>query len=140
RPFPDVADHVVQAVVTRRKRADGRGARVAIFEPVLEGEPTLPVVRHHAAAGCELAAPCVRLAIAAGARGEFPFRFSRQLFACPARVRFSVGECNVHDRMIEQCFDAAFGAPRMSPVRAEREAPPSERIVEWYGMTRRHEE
>src|SRR6266702_1260113 len=51
RPFPDIADHVVQAVTVCRKCGDGRGAFEAISRKILVREITLPSVCHMPAAG-----------------------------------------------------------------------------------------
>src|SRR5437899_5187459 len=46
RPFPDIADHVVQAVTVGRECGDGRSAFEAISRKILVREITLPSVCH----------------------------------------------------------------------------------------------
>src|SRR3954470_21401294 len=46
RPFPDVADHVVEAVAVGREGGDGGGALITVETRVLERKGTLPGVRH----------------------------------------------------------------------------------------------
>src|SRR5215469_865701 len=56
-PFPDIADHVVEAVAVRRKRRHGRGALIAVLAEILDREVALPGVRHVLAAGHQRIAP-----------------------------------------------------------------------------------
>src|SRR5688572_33415899 len=46
RPFPDVADHVVETVAVRVVRTDGRRALIAVARHVAPRKFTLPGVRH----------------------------------------------------------------------------------------------
>src|SRR5258705_11447471 len=57
-PFPDIADHVVNAVAVRREGSDRRRALEAVRREILMREGALPGVRHVLAAGRELVAPC----------------------------------------------------------------------------------
>src|SRR6266852_9886691 len=72
RPFPDIADHVVQAVAIGRECGDGRSAFEAVCCEILVREITLPGVRHMLAAGKLLVTPGEFRAIKPTARGEFP--------------------------------------------------------------------
>src|SRR6185295_17946310 len=56
-PLPDVTDHVVDAVVVRRKRCYRRGALVAVAGKILMRKHALPGVRHRLAGGHKLVAP-----------------------------------------------------------------------------------
>src|SRR6266446_6132460 len=57
RPFPDIADHVEDAVAVRRKGAHRRGAGPAIRFEILVREGALPGVGHVPAARREFLAP-----------------------------------------------------------------------------------
>src|SRR5215472_9720692 len=57
RPFPDIADHVVDAVAVWRECGDRRGALVTVEFQILARKGTLPGVCHLLAAWCELVAP-----------------------------------------------------------------------------------
>src|SRR5258705_1467938 len=57
RPFPDIADHVVQAVTIGRKGGDWRSALEAVGHQILVREITLPGVRHVLATRHLLVAP-----------------------------------------------------------------------------------
>ena len=124
RPLPDVADHVVQAVAVGRKRGDRRGALEAVGAEVLARKLALPGVGHVRAAGRELVAPGIVDAVEPAARGEFPFRFGRQLLAGPCGVGERVGERDMHDRMVVAAVDVALGAVGMPPVGALQKGPP----------------
>src|ERR1700757_2816033 len=82
-PFPDIADHVVDAVTVGEKGGDGRGALVSVLAQILARKNSLPGVGHVLAAGRERIAPGELLAVEAAARGKFPFGFGRQLLAGP---------------------------------------------------------
>ena len=100
RPFPDVADHVVEAVAVRRKRPDRRGALVAVRREVLVRERPLPGVRHLAPVRRELVAPGELGAVQPAARGELPFGLGRQLLARPGRVGLGIAVGDMDDRML----------------------------------------
>src|SRR5215475_9893720 len=55
-PLPDVADHVVEAVVIVREGRYRRGALVTILHQILPRKLTLPGVGHHLTARVEFAA------------------------------------------------------------------------------------
>ena len=86
RPFPDIADHVVQAVAVRRERRDRRSALEAVLAKILARKFTLPGIGHMLAVGRELVAPAILGAVEAAACGEFPFGFGGQLLAGPFGV------------------------------------------------------
>src|SRR5262245_39008295 len=56
-PFPDVADHVVDAVAVGRERRHRRGALVPVLTQVMERKFALPGIGHRSAARRELLAP-----------------------------------------------------------------------------------
>src|ERR1700740_858745 len=89
-PFPDVADHVVDAVAVRRKRLHRRGAREAVGAQILVRKIALPGIGHVLATRRELVAPGELGAVEAAARGEFPFGLGRQFLAGPLGVGFGV--------------------------------------------------
>ena len=138
-PFPDVADHVVEAVAVRRERRDRRGAFEAVLVMVLARKFALPGVGHVLAAGRELVAPGVVGAVEPAARREFPFGFGRQLLAGPARVSERVGERHVHDRMIVEALEVALGSVRMAPIGALGERPPLAEVAQIDRVLRRRE-
>src|SRR6476620_8850621 len=57
RPFPDVADHVVQTVTVRWEYGDRRRALKAVSTGVLVRESTLPGIGHVTAGRREIIAP-----------------------------------------------------------------------------------
>ncbi len=99
-PLPDVADHVGQTVTVRRETADGCAAAITVFACVAFGEMALPPVGDGSAAGAQFIAPRVGLPLEAAARRRFPFGFSGQALARPARVGGSVGPRNLTDRLV----------------------------------------
>src|SRR5262249_55762148 len=56
-PFPDIADHVVDAVAVRRKRRHRRGTVEAILAFIFVREISLPGICHVLAAGRKRVAP-----------------------------------------------------------------------------------
>ena len=123
-PFPDIADHVVDAVAVRRKCGHRRSALEAVLVVVLVRKLALPGVRHVLAARRELVAPREFRAVEPAARGELPLGFGRQFLAGPLRVSLRIGEGHMHDRMIVERVDVALRPVRMPPVRAPGELPP----------------
>src|SRR5262245_7695147 len=85
RPFPNIADHVVEAVAVWLEATDRRGGGIAVLGGVVDGEDALPGVGDRLALGIEGARPVV-LAVATAARGEFPLRLGRHLAPAPARI------------------------------------------------------
>src|SRR5437868_10634035 len=71
-PFPDIADHVVQAVAVGRECGDGRRALEAICRKILMREITLPGVRHVLATRREFITPGEFRAAKSAACSEFP--------------------------------------------------------------------
>ena len=72
-PFPDIADHVVDAVAVRRERGYRRSALKTVPAKILVREIALPGIGEVPAAGGELIAPGIFGAIESAARSEFPF-------------------------------------------------------------------
>src|SRR5262245_266229 len=70
-PFPDIADHVVEAVAVGRKGRDRRRPFEPVLSQILVREFTLPGIGHLLAAGSELVAPGEFGAVEAAARREF---------------------------------------------------------------------
>src|SRR5882762_1056547 len=130
RPFPDIPDHVVDAVAVRRKGRDRRGAIEPVGAEILIGEFTLPGVGHVAAAWRELFAPGVFDVGKSTAGGKLPFRFGWKILAGPAREGERIGIGQVHDRMIVKHVDVALWAVWMAPVGALHELPPLAPIAE----------
>ena len=124
RPFPGIADHVVQAVAIRRECSDRRCALEPILAKVLSRKFTLPGVGHMLAAGRELVAPGKLGAVKTAARSELPFRLGRQILAGPFGVSQRVRERDVHDRMIVEPIDVAVRSVGMLPICALQEGPP----------------
>src|SRR5262249_54337964 len=90
RPFPDIADHVADAVAVRWERSYRRGSFVAILTKVLIWKLALPRVGHMLAARRELVAPGELGAVEPAARGELPFGLRRQFLAGPFRIGFGI--------------------------------------------------
>src|ERR1700733_12559547 len=57
RPFPNIADHIVQAVAIRRECGDRGCALETVFAKILARKFTLPSIGHVLALGYELIAP-----------------------------------------------------------------------------------
>src|SRR5258706_2965227 len=123
-PFPDVADHVVEAVAVGRERGYGRSALEAIFVKVLTREFTLPGIRHELAARRELVAPREFGTLQPTTGGEFPLRLGRKPLAGPFRIGLRVAVRDVYDRMIVKPADRAARSIGPAPVGAELETPP----------------
>ena len=139
-PFPDIADHVVQAVAVRRERGDGRCALEAVRAKVLPRKFTLPGVRHMLSARHELIAPGKLGTVEPAARGEFPFGLGRQVLAGPFGVSQRVGERHMHDRMMVEPVDVALRAVGVAPVRALEEGPPFTPVAQIDRARRRRED
>src|SRR5215472_12721662 len=118
-PFPDVADHVVNAVAVGRKGGHRRGARETVFVVIFVWKVTLPSVAHVAASGRELVAPGELGPLEAAARGKLPFRLGGQVLAGPLGVGFRVAIRNVHDRMVVEAGDRGARTVRAPPIGAE---------------------
>src|SRR6516162_526090 len=71
-PFPDVADHVVDAVAVGRERHHWRRTLKAIGREFFVREIALPGIGAMLAAGREGVAPCELGTVEAAARGKFP--------------------------------------------------------------------
>src|SRR5262249_51744886 len=85
RPFPDIADHVAEAVTVGLEAANRRRPGVAVLIGVVDGKDALPGVGDRLAFAIEGTRPIV-LAVATAARGEFPLRLGRELAPAPARI------------------------------------------------------
>src|SRR6185312_11559750 len=123
-PFPDIADHVEQAVAVRLVAPHRRGAFPPVFEGVRVGKQALPVVRQHLAAGRERTAPRIVPASVPAPRGKFPLGLGRKALAGPARISQRVAEGDMDHRMILQPCKRAIGPGRMPPIGSEAEFPP----------------
>src|SRR5882724_12757030 len=130
RPFPGVADHVVEAVPVWRECTDRRGALEAVGIDVLPWKLTLPGICHVTAMRREFIAPRKLGAVEPAARCKFPFRFGWQILASPFRVGERIAEGHMHDWMIVQPTDVASGSVGMPPVRAPGEGPPLAEVPE----------
>src|SRR6478609_938536 len=75
RPFPDVADHVVEAIPIRRECGNRRRAFKTVGIGVLARELTLPGIGHVTVVRCEFIAPRKFGTVEPAACCKFPFRF-----------------------------------------------------------------
>src|SRR5215216_249632 len=139
RPFPDVADHVVETVAVGRESHHRRGALVTILIEVLPREFALPGIRCVLAARRELVTPGKLSLVKSSARRKFPFGFSRQLLAGPFRVSLGIAISDMHDRMIVKTADGAARSIWPPPVGAELEIPPSTPVAHVHRMVGRGE-
>src|SRR5262245_43690048 len=78
----------------------------------------------------KIIAPGIELTGQAAACSEFPLGLGWQTFAGPLCVRHRVIICDLHDRIIFSTLDVAFGAFRMTPVRAFLITPPYVMVVQ----------
>src|SRR5262249_27322652 len=104
-PFPDVADHVVEAVAVWWECGHRRGALVAVECKVLARKIPLPSVGHLTAVRSDLIAPGELGLLQSAACGNLPFRLGRQPLAHPFRVGLGVAIGYVDDRMIVEAAD-----------------------------------
>src|SRR3954447_12605841 len=123
-PFPNVADHVVQAVAVGWVGTDRGDADVAVGASVAYGKLALPGVGHPPVRGSELFTPGVGGAVQPSAAGEFPLRLRRQLFAGPTGVRLDVGPGELDDWTVPFAVHQAARALRVAPVGAGQIGPP----------------
>src|SRR3954466_9390673 len=77
RPFPDVADHVIQTVAVGRIRAYGRRAFPAVNETILMRKLSLPPVGHRSPVRHQLLTPGISCPVEATARRILPLRLGR---------------------------------------------------------------
>ena len=77
RPFPDIPDHVVEAISVGRECCDRGSAFKSVARQILARKIALPGVRHMVASGRQLIPPREFGVVKAAARREFPFGFSR---------------------------------------------------------------
>ena len=123
-PFPDVADHVDQAVAVGRVGAHGRGAFVPVLAGVLDRELALPGVGHPAPVRVELVAPGELGPLQAAAAGQLPFGLGRQRLAGPDGVGLDVVPGDLHHRVVGLLPDRAARALWVAPVGPGHIGPP----------------
>src|SRR3954466_7356737 len=97
RPFPHVADHVVEPVTVRRETPDRRRTGMIVFIAVEYREETLPGICDRLALGI-VSARIIVLAVAAAARGELPLCFGRNFASTPMRIGQRILIGNMHNR------------------------------------------
>src|SRR3954467_4866224 len=113
RPFPDIADHVVDAMAVRRERSDRRGPLEAVAVRVLARKLALPGVGHVPAVRRQLVAPRIVGALEPAARRKLPFGFARELLAGPLGVGKRVAESDMHDGVVVERVDVALRPVRV---------------------------
>src|SRR5258707_2427685 len=124
RPFPDIADHVAQAIAVGRECSDRRGAFEAIGRKILVRKISLPGVGHVLAARKLLVAPGEFRAVQSAACGEFPFGLGGQFLAGPSGVGFAVPIGDVDDGMVIVPADVAARTVRPPAICYNLELPP----------------
>src|SRR5258705_1264612 len=80
-PFPDIADHVVNAIAVGRERRDRGRPLITIVVQVLFWKFALPGIGLVLAAGREFIAPGIFGAVKPAARAEFPFGFPGRILS-----------------------------------------------------------
>src|SRR6187551_1219164 len=138
-PFPDIADHVANAITVRRKSSDRRRALITVLAEVLKRKVALPGIRHVPAARRQFAAPCKLRTFKSAPRGILPLCFRRQFLAGPFRIGFGVAIRDVNNRMVVETADRTARTVGPSPIGAELEAPPLTPVSEIDGLPRRRE-
>jgi hypothetical protein len=123
-PFPDVADHIMDAVAVRREGRDRRRAFKAVLGLVLPRKWSLPSIGHMPPAGRKFIAPGERGAVQSSPRGKLPFGFCRQILAGPFGIGLRILVGHVNDRVIVEPADPAFRPKGMTPVRPFEEILP----------------
>src|SRR5215469_769713 len=139
-PFPDIADHVDEAVAVRREGADRRGTLVPVACQVFERKHPLPSIRHGLAAGGELIPPGVLRRVQPAPRREFPFGLGWQLLAGPCRIGLGVAIGDVYGRRVMSPARRAARAVGAAPVGAQLELPPPAPIAQIDGFSGRCED
>src|SRR5262249_15241511 len=124
RPFPHIADHVVDAVAVWREGGDRRGALVTVEFQILARKGPLPGVCHLPAAWCELVAPGKLGTVAPAAGGKLPLGFGWQVLPRPFRVSQGVAIGDVNHGMIVETAERAARSVGPPPVGAKLERPP----------------
>ena len=124
RPFPDIADHVVEAIVIGGVCADGRGAREAVLGEVLPGELALPGIGHVVAIGDERVTPGEFLALQPAARCAVPLALGGQRLAGPCSIGFGILIGDVNCRMVLDALERAVRPVGVAPVGPDHEGPP----------------
>ena len=138
-PFPNVADHVVDAIAIRRKRRHRRGAIETVIAQIFVRKISLPGVGYVPTTGPEFVAPGKLGTVEPTARGVFPFGFGWQLLAHPFSVSQRIGVRHMHDRMVVQRIDIALRPVGMTPIRVLQIPPPLAEVFQIDGMARRSE-
>jgi hypothetical protein len=124
RPFPDITDHVVNAIAVWRERGHGRRSLEAVVVQILSRKFALPRIGLVPAAGREFVTPGILSVFQTAPCGELPFRLGRQILASPACVGKRVSERDVYNRMVVEMVDVALWPIGMPPVGALEEGPP----------------
>ena len=124
RPFPDIADHVVQAKAVGGKAANGRRALPSVKQQIGIGKLPLPIIGEYGSTGRKFIAPGIVRAVQPAARCIFPFGFGRKCFTCPMWHRHDIGIADMDNRMILQTTNRASRSSRMLPVRTSPKIPP----------------
>src|SRR5258708_2320361 len=140
RPFPDIADHVMQPVAVGRECGDGRRALEPVGREVLVREITLPGVRHMLATRHLLVAPGEFCAVTSAACSEFPLSLGRQFLPGPFGIGFGVPISDVHHRMVIEPADVAARAVWPAPVGAEFVLPPLSPVTQVHSLLGRCED
>src|SRR5690242_331588 len=136
RPFPHIANDVVDAIAVRWEGIDGTCPFVTIFAQILIGKTALPGVGHELAVRQEFVAPGVNGVLEPTARGVLPFGFGRNLLPRPCGVGLDIGIRHMHHRMIVETVEGAIRTLWMAPVRAEEERPPIRDVTQVDSMVR----
>src|SRR5262245_63555701 len=103
-PFPDIADHVVEAVGIGWKATDRRRPLIAVLVAVIDREHALPAIGDRLAVHIERLAPLLA-DFTAAARGILPLRFGRKLVAAPLGIGSRVLVGDMHRRVIVLALD-----------------------------------
>src|SRR6185312_3479161 len=123
-PFPDIADHVVEAVTVRRECFHRSRALEPVVAAMFVREHALPRVRHALAPRRKFISPGEFSTVQAATGRKLPFRFGWQLLPDPIGVSFRIPVGDMNNRMIIEPADRGGGAVWTPPVGAEFEPPP----------------
>src|SRR6516165_9109374 len=123
-PFPDIADHVVDAVTIGRKRGHRRGAVEAVLAFVFVWKISLPGIGHVFAAGRKRFAPSELGAVEPAACGEFPLGLGWQVLARPFGVGQRIRVSDMDNGMIVERVYIALRPIGMTPICVFQISPP----------------
>src|SRR3954466_5504596 len=123
RPFPHVADHVVEPVTVRRETPDRRRTGMIVFIAVEYREETLPGICDRLSMRI-VSVRIIVLTVAAAARGELPLRLGRNFASAPMRIGKRILVGNMYNGVIFPARYRAAGAGRLMPVRTGNVLPP----------------